>query len=299
MAPIVLVHGINSGPEEFDQFEPVLTEAGMPSYRVRLGDGTVDTGAHRLRSQIIEAGMAFGVNHVHIVAKSKGGLWSRRAISSLPIRVYTLTTLDTPHRGSVLADALVALGTVAVEAPNPLIALRLLPLASSVRDLTIALVQAFNTHNPLRTVFGSEAGADSPGNIIEYTFFASDANLNRDLGPDGYGVIQPEEATYQGQALDPFLYRFLQSVRRVDIEAGEIRFAPTELPRPLNDFVVTTESAWCLPVSDCIGSPSTYLVRLAPSLVPWQGHHGNVTVSAVARMVRDRLGVHIEKQLEF
>jgi len=170
MAPVLLVHGILSGPEAFDQFEPVLNQVGIPTRRATLGDGSIADGGLRLAQDVAVTAAEFGASRVHLVAHSKGGLWSRQMIRSLSadVGVYSLTTLDTPHNGSAFADsgAPVVLGLTVFSAA-----------ARSISDLSVSGLRRFNRSTPLVPYFrGSTAS-----NRIRYSFFAADANRVRDV----------------------------------------------------------------------------------------------------------------------
>jgi hypothetical protein len=75
---------------------------------------SIITGAGLLSAQLTPVLNSFGARHVNLVAHSKGGLFARKflqdnAVSdpTAQIGVISLTTLDTPHHGSVLADTVV------------------------------------------------------------------------------------------------------------------------------------------------------------------------------------------------
>lgn len=84
---------------------------------------------------------------LHIIAHSMGGLDSRHMITHLGMadRVLSLTTLGTPHRGTVFADRGVAFG----ERSGALNALRGLGIPDDAfQDLTTDRCQAFNLVTP-------------------------------------------------------------------------------------------------------------------------------------------------------
>lgn len=139
MSPVILVHGINSDPgfferqkftegldaqdivwnrkwhadtpQEYDQ--RIFMESGKlseenPNLR-RLGRRSFNASV--LASRIPVIAEEFGVDSVHIVAHSKGGLDVRDYLvnyypkPSQQCRIVSFTTLATPHNGSVLANA--------------------------------------------------------------------------------------------------------------------------------------------------------------------------------------------------
>jgi triacylglycerol lipase len=113
-APIVLVHGllgfdrVKLGPlrvlRYFPGIEDVLTDAG---HRVAVPNlaktRSVSHRAEQLRQFIVDK---FPNESVHVIAHSMGGLDARHMISRLDMheRVLSLTTIGTPHRGTVFAD---------------------------------------------------------------------------------------------------------------------------------------------------------------------------------------------------
>ena len=143
MAPVVLVHGWNSGPWEWGPEEPdaagvcgpgrltsdkgratinALVSAKVPfdclikmdrQALIQEGAETLLSGDANGRS-VKSVAATFGARHVHILTNSKGGLFTRSYLDknraenpSSQIAVVSVTTLDTPHWGSVLSDAVV------------------------------------------------------------------------------------------------------------------------------------------------------------------------------------------------
>jgi len=68
--------------------------------------GSVDLRADELRARVNEVLQATGAQKVHIIAHSMGGLDARHMIidKGMTDKVASLTTIGTPHRGTVLAD---------------------------------------------------------------------------------------------------------------------------------------------------------------------------------------------------
>jgi hypothetical protein len=133
MAPIVLVHGWNAGPWDWGDpttgscppkptsnngkgqlnFVQAFIDAHAPfDCSINLGSQvTWDVGGSSLQSRLPKILSGFGTRHVNLVAHSKGGLYVRKFLQlnitdvdpAQRIGVISATTLDTPHRGSVLA----------------------------------------------------------------------------------------------------------------------------------------------------------------------------------------------------
>ena len=74
--------------------------------------GPVDLRASQLRDRVNDALAATGAEKVHIIAHSMGGLDARRMIvdKGMAERVASLTTIGTPHLGTVLADHMIDRG---------------------------------------------------------------------------------------------------------------------------------------------------------------------------------------------
>ena len=90
---------------------------------------------------------------LHVIAHSMGG-WTRDmrfgTCAGVAERVKTLVTIGTPHRGSPVADAVVAhTGPLFVQVPKPLVAL-LETNAGGLRDLTTTVAIQFDESTPER-----------------------------------------------------------------------------------------------------------------------------------------------------
>jgi triacylglycerol lipase len=115
--PVILVHGIG-----YRDKLPFKTYWGkIPKYLEKNGAivyvanidafGTIESNAVLLKKIILEIIELENCEKVNIIAHSKGGLDSRYMISKLDMsqKTASLTTISTPHRGSVWAD--LAIGT--------------------------------------------------------------------------------------------------------------------------------------------------------------------------------------------
>jgi triacylglycerol lipase len=74
--------------------------------------GPVDLRAEQLRARVNEILAATGAERVHIIGHSMGGLDARHMIvdKGMAERVASLTTIGTPHLGTILADRLIENG---------------------------------------------------------------------------------------------------------------------------------------------------------------------------------------------
>lgn len=111
LAPVVMVHGNGESGAFWDRlnFTRPFQQQGIPyDNSINLPTTLINNNAGRLASEIPRIAREFGAKHVHLVTHSKGGLDSRAFLKSLPsegqLAVLSMTTLSTPHHGSVLAD---------------------------------------------------------------------------------------------------------------------------------------------------------------------------------------------------
>lgn len=109
--PIILVHGLAIKESKvlraFGKIEQVLKENG---YTVYIADidafGSIETNASQLKDFILRSLEDSGAERANIIAHSKGGLDSKYMITNLGMedKIASLTTLCTPHRGSIIAS---------------------------------------------------------------------------------------------------------------------------------------------------------------------------------------------------
>lgn len=109
--PVVLVHGIiikqMKTINAFGQISNQLLAKGYPCFVADIdGIGSIDTNAVQLKNYIERVLNECGAEKVNIIAHSKGGLDSKYMITELGMeeKVASLTTLCTPHRGSIIAS---------------------------------------------------------------------------------------------------------------------------------------------------------------------------------------------------
>jgi triacylglycerol esterase/lipase EstA (alpha/beta hydrolase family) len=253
VSPIVMVHGIRAGPDTFDQFVGPFRSARFPYKAVRVGSGEIPTvGEGLLRQRVGEVATEFGAKHVHIIAHSKGGLWSRAFItdtsripSNSTVSVMSLSTLTTPHQGSVVADGVMTghlrLGSLAD-------GLALLNW-DNIRDLPVGLMAGYNREP--RNRLPDTMSVDGAVNKLICNTYSADANLNHNINSFGYGTIEANEG--EGFFLQGgLLYAYLQQWKRVDTTTDaqgrtRLQAIPNARPYPLNDMMLTLESAQYAP----------------------------------------------------
>jgi triacylglycerol lipase len=191
MFPIVLVHGIArfdilleiqrqklSLPEdplsdEFQYFRGIKTHLEShgfaPVYSPNLDfAGSVSLRAEQLGIAVNELLSETGAGRAHIIAHSMGGLDARRMIveHKMAEKVVSLTTIGTPHQGTVLADHVINRGgRLWLEVLEKAVKLDL----SGLRDLTTFACRQFN-----RLAEDEEAK-----NNVVYQTYASSEDFDR------------------------------------------------------------------------------------------------------------------------
>lgn len=111
--PILLASGFASSPK-FNNFSGALQALGADGHQVYVADlppfESTEVRGAVLAHEIDVALQKFGTTKVNIIAHSAGGTAAREAISRLGYgnRVASLTTISTPHRGSRMADVVLA-----------------------------------------------------------------------------------------------------------------------------------------------------------------------------------------------
>ena len=216
---LVLVHGIRADAAWFptNGFEAPLDAMKIPYVFATaptvlppgLPLGTIAQTRALLQSIIPALAQQFGASKVHMVAHSKGGLWSRVFLKpggpysgdiTLPptpnnFGVLSLISLDSPFQGSILAD--IAVG--AVNAANLLLSVTAVPrlaqtvlsiidpsLYGQISDLTRAGVQA-NLPSYLPVQFEDTDGMVYP---TVYESVAADADIGDKISYVGLRYVE-------------------------------------------------------------------------------------------------------------
>ncbi len=109
--PIVLVHGLAAKQlriiKAFGKIEKELEKDGYAVFVANTdGFGSVEHNAEQLRDFVNRVLLLTGAEKVNLIAHSKGGLDSKYMITKLGMedKIASLTTLCTPHRGSIIAS---------------------------------------------------------------------------------------------------------------------------------------------------------------------------------------------------
>lgn len=259
MSPILLVHGITGSPETWEpDVRDFLSTRSIPfEHEIQLApNGSVANNGQQLAGVVRDQAESFGVEKVHLVVHSKGGLDSRRFLSTHyepdTVEVLSLHTLSTPHHGSVHADLSIANRTLNdATSEDPDLEEYLSndgwanlfgggPQRPGLDDLQTTATEVFNDANPL------------PGPVKLYTHGA-DADLDDD------GEITADEAAplidlplVDNGELGSLLYRILRDVSSIEVarqtnlwglnEWHEISPVATTTPQD-NDLSVTDTSS--------------------------------------------------------
>ena len=111
--PVLMVHGMGFRDNRiFNYWGRIPRSLEELGCRIYYGgqdsNGDIESNALVIARRIDEILKETGAEKVNIIAHSKGGLDSRYAISTLGMgdRVASLTTMSTPHNGSVTLDKL-------------------------------------------------------------------------------------------------------------------------------------------------------------------------------------------------
>ena len=109
--PIILVHGVAAKQLRIlNAFGKIGDELKKEGYTVYISDhdgfGSIENNAAQLKTFIEGVLNETGAEKVNIIAHSKGGLDSKYMITKLGMddKVASLTTLCTPHKGSIVAS---------------------------------------------------------------------------------------------------------------------------------------------------------------------------------------------------
>ena len=109
--PIILVHGIaNKQTRLLNAFGQIGTMLEKDGNRVYVAEtdafGSIESNAEQLKRFILAVLKKENAEKVNVIAHSKGGLDTKYMITDLGMEsaVASLTTLCTPHQGSIIAS---------------------------------------------------------------------------------------------------------------------------------------------------------------------------------------------------
>ena len=256
MSPIILIHGNNSTGAFFatQGFTAGLDARKLVydnSINMASGGGAfIASNANDLNGRIPAIVRSYGAKTVHLVVHSKGGLDSRAYLANFQRRhqdefkVISLTTLATPHNGSVLADLSIErleasqqvgyTGSILYEGfpdyTRQLLAIsQVMGIDDGRRNLTTGFVAGFNNRNLSRL--------DGLG--VTFNTVTGDADLNSngriDRTPDEYAALRTESGLLRNAPdrtatfIVDSLYQILRKTRGVSVAYRDqcvTRFGP-------------------------------------------------------------------------
>ena len=327
MSPIILIHGNNSDGGFYDRqgFTVYLqTQELLYDNSISMPTSPRRTNAARLNTLIPPIVKSFGVDSVHFVVHSKGGLDSREYLVRYQpnhdddFKVLSYSSLSTPHNGSVLADVAVNRETAASRSslvtfsgfPGTANALtKLAGVDAGTPDLQTAVCAAFNAGNvgalPNSTVYSAVVGdADVSGNgQIDFTPIDEYLDLRRESG--SLTTIHGISTTVSRTIVDT-MYQILRSTAGVRVTYSR-RTVPIPVPPFFTRITVATVTAVPTPGplgNDCLVTiPSGLAVgSLGPRLTNTNSfvggagrNHSNIADAGVAIVVVPWI-INVEKQ---
>jgi hypothetical protein len=314
MSPILLVHGNNADGDFFERqgFAGVvrglhLVHAGprASGVAIDLPTDTIAANGRRLAGLLPAVLDRFGADSAHLVVHSKGGLDTREFLGSYHdpaasgLSFLSVTSLSTPHNGSVGADLLVQRDLAAQHAAkvefedlpflDRLIAERT-GIDAGTPNLTTAFTGRFDAANrprlPPDTIYFSvaaDADVDGDGEIKDTAEYQAMLVENQALaslpGPARgfiinrvYQILRRTASVQVGfreQGIGPF--------RRV---VATITLTPSNRPQG-NDTLVTIDSGHGIGTIAALISAARRLTLIGGS----GRNHANVADAAVARTV--------------
>jgi triacylglycerol lipase len=207
---IVLAHGIlgfgslPGMPSLLNYFNGVAAHLGLQGHTVIAPQvnpiGSIEQRAGQLAAAILAVPRT--QDPLHIIAHSMGGMDARYALrnrAGVAERVKTLVTIGTPHRGSPVADAVVAhTGPLFVQIPKPLVAL-LQTNAGGLRDLTTTVASQFDDSTPnAEGVRYIEVAGDASKGGHELLLFKLATLIGQLKGEINDGVVTRSSALREG-----------------------------------------------------------------------------------------------------
>jgi triacylglycerol lipase len=210
MSTIVLAHGVLGFGDElpgllqrlpaihyFNGVADHLREQGHVVLEPQVDPtGSVKDRGDQLAEKILKQ-TAPG-DKVHILAHSMGGLDARHAITNrkdLLVRVATLVTIGTPHRGSPVADAVQNESGPLLDQIPDLLRRKLESNTEALRDLTTAVCSAFDDATPdVSSVKYINVAGDASKGGHELLLFQLAAVIGKITGEPNDGVVTKKSA---------------------------------------------------------------------------------------------------------
>lgn len=288
MSPVILIHGNGSNGGFFERrhLTTLFDDKGVVYDKsIELNPNTLPNGlkdtksiatnGNRLNQLIPGIVKQFGAQNVHLIAHSKGGLDTREYLAKHQrthdedFKILSLTTLGTPHNGSVLADisiarrnALAQVGVLAddIDLENfPAFTLKVLETVDKNgidrgrEDLTTDFVALFNQNNLglldsniTFSAVGGDADRDSSQSINNANEIIELVEESPELqGESEFKRILAVNAGYQNLRLNQTVTTTLEERCTIGLFCKNVLIIrPVANPKPLgNDTLVTEPSA--------------------------------------------------------
>lgn len=209
--PILLLHGMGFHDRlpihyYWGRIPSVLRKHGAEVYFGNQdGNATVHDNAVSLVPVIGQILEQSGAPKLNLIAHSKGGLEARYLISTLgqAQHIASLTTLSTPHHGSVTIDTLLGtfphliwFGSLLTDVFRKLVGDRKPQTFRVIRQLTTAYMQAFNNDNPdMAGIFYQSYAFVMQGWYSDIVMALPNAIVNLFEGEND-GLLTPENARW-------------------------------------------------------------------------------------------------------
>jgi pimeloyl-ACP methyl ester carboxylesterase len=277
-APYVLAHGINADASTWDEKDApgvisYLNDLGVAWNRFSVpANGSVIGNAGLLGSQINTWLKTMRSDRVHIIAHSKGGLDSQAMVANTQdFKVLSLSTLSTPHYGSVVSDITSLeiqkiqqnINSIQNNSPDP---------NGYVNSLLNDTYQAYYVHkSPLPPgLWNLKTDAAMPaimrmerGNIWQTFSIGASADLNGNHKMEGFETVGIVGGSIGAWYLNDS-YQVLLNYSRaslVIIKNGRLEFFTAPAPElQENDIFVAETSAnpsWATPLGNVMANHST------------------------------------------
>lgn len=257
-APYVLAHGISADESTWEEGSApgvmrALDERGVLYTRFSLGtgqsgNGRVATNAAELQTRIQAWLDEHKADRVHVIAHSKGGLDTQGLQARAPkFKLLSLSTLSTPHRGSVAAD----LSLVQKSEYDDLVAAGADPNGFARNYID---TWTFGQGPQLPGLRDLATYATSPRGNIENTFTIgadADADANNELSTAEIAPLFPSAAAYAARRAWLVLRDFSSATMSISTVPGKLwgtrrvlTYTTRLAPSPQNnDIVVSLSSA--------------------------------------------------------
>jgi hypothetical protein len=351
LAPVIMVHGNTSNGAFFsDAFRlvpdatgafvprpvpgftaPFISTAILYDNSINMPNNTIAAHGAFLQEQWPIIAAQFGATHAHIVAHSKGGLDSRDALARLGSQmpqlvgppqlpnfgVLSLTTMSTPHHGSVGADYGLDAQNASVGISSD-VARTLLAQFQPVQGpdllarmaLRTSAVKDFNATNQLPESFW--VNGDDKATNVAYLSLGTDASFDRSVPPStfGYSFDEANGSGYPPPICD-FMYSLVGNVASTTLapvnyvvpnpsggDTQVIGFGVSETRTTsfqLNDYLVTIHS------SRLVNDASSSVITPFRDVGDWSfdppdnqskippANHGTVASPSVGQIVIDAI----------